>query len=320
MTFQAQAKKVIEIELEAIQNLLTKIDQSFAKACELLLHCKGRIIVIGMGKSGHIGSKIAATLASTGSPAFFIHAAEASHGDLGMITADDVVLILSYSGATPEVLALLPLLQQLEIPIISITGKKHSVLANAAIVNIDVAITQEACPHNLAPTSSTTAMLVMGDALAIALLNERNFTPEDFARSHPGGTLGKRLLLKVKDLMRSGDAIPRVSPDANLQQTILEVTRKGLGVTLITDEEQVLLGVFSDGDLRRAFAHNLTLNETPISSIMGRNPKTINANELAAAALETMERYKITSLAVVDEAKKVQGIIHMHAIIESGIV
>lgn len=320
MTFQAQAKKVIEIELEAIQNLLTKIDQSFAKACELLLHCKGRIIVIGMGKSGHIGSKIAATLASTGSPAFFIHAAEASHGDLGMITADDVVLILSYSGATPEVLALLPLLQQLEIPIISITGKKHSVLANAASVNIDVAITQEACPHNLAPTSSTTAMLVMGDALAIALLNERNFTPEDFARSHPGGTLGKRLLLKVKDLMRSGDAIPRVSPDANLQQTILEVTRKGLGVTLITDEEQVLLGVFSDGDLRRAFAHNLTLNETPISSIMGRNPKTINANELAAAALETMERYKITSLAVVDEAKKVQGIIHMHAIIESGIV
>jgi arabinose-5-phosphate isomerase len=320
MTFQSQGKKVVQIELEAIQTLLDKIDNHFNEACELLFHCKGRIIVIGMGKSGHIGNKIAATLASTGSPAYFVHAAEASHGDLGMITKDDVIMMLSYSGTTPEILTLLPILQQLGVPIISITGKKHSPLAKAAKINLDITIPQEACPHNLAPSASTTAMLVMGDALAIALLNHRKFTPEDFALSHPGGNLGKRLSLRVKDLMYTGNALPQVTPETSLQQAILEVTKKRLGATLVVDEDAILHGIFTDGDLRRAFEHNLALKDTPIREVMSKNPKTINADALAATALEVMENYKITTLAVTDEANRVLGMVHMHALVETGII
>lgn len=320
MGFQEQAKRVIETELAAIQGLVDKIDANFDSACSVLSACQGRIVVIGMGKSGHIGNKIAATLASTGSPAFFVHAAEASHGDLGMITQQDVAMVLSYSGTTPEVMALLPLLQRLQIPLISLTGRVNSPLAKAAHVNLDIGIVQEACPHNLAPTSSTTAMLVLGDAIAITLLTHRGFTAEDFAFSHPGGNLGKRLLIKVKDLMRTGSAIPRVAPSANMQQAILEVTQKGLGITLVVDEHDTLLGVFSDGDLRRAFEHNLALKETPISEIMSKNPKTIDQETLAASALELMERHKITTLVVADAQRKVQGVLHMHAIVEAGII
>ncbi|MDF2690507.1 MAG: D-arabinose 5-phosphate isomerase [Gammaproteobacteria bacterium] len=319
MSFQARAQEVIRIELEAIQRLHSKINDSFDQACNILKSCQGRIVVLGMGKSGHIGNKIAATLASTGSPAFSIHAAEASHGDFGMITYQDVIIAISYSGKTAEVLSLLPLMKRLNIPVISITGDPSSPLAKAATINLDVSVDKEACPLGLAPTASTTATLVMGDAIAIALLEAKGFTAEEFAFSHPGGSLGKRLLLTVKDLMHSGDKIPVVSPRANLQETILEVTRKKLGVTTVVDDNQHLLGIFTDGDLRRAFEKGGELKGIAVSEVMTKTPKTVRPDDLAIEALNIMENYKITSLVVTHEDNRVAGVLHMHDLLLAGI-
>jgi arabinose-5-phosphate isomerase len=319
MSFQARAQEVIRIELEAIQRLQSKINENFDKACTILRDCKGRIVVLGMGKSGHIGNKIAATLASTGSPAFSIHAAEASHGDFGMITQDDVIIAISYSGKTAEVLSLIPLMNHLKVPVISITGAPNSPLAKAATVNLDVSVDKEACPLGLAPTASTTATLVMGDAIAIALLEEKGFTAKEFAFSHPGGALGKRLVLKAKDLMHAGDTIPIVKPNANIQDTILEITRKKLGMTCVVDENGQLLGIFTDGDLRRAFEKGGDLKQTVVHEVMTKNPKTIKPEQLAIEAMNIMELYKITAIVVTDDNKRPIGILHMHDLLQAGI-
>jgi arabinose-5-phosphate isomerase len=319
MSFQSRAQEVIKIELEAIQRLHSKINSSFDEACSILKDCKGRIVVLGMGKSGHIGNKIAATLASTGSPAFAIHAAEASHGDFGMITHTDVIIAISYSGKTAEVLSLLPLMKHLNIPVISITGDPSSPLAESATINLDVSVDKEACPLGLAPTASTTATLVMGDAIAIALLEAKGFTAKEFAFSHPGGALGKRLLLTVKDLMHTGDKIPEVLADADLQETILEVTRKKLGVTTVVDQDKRLLGIFTDGDLRRAFEKGYELKGMTVKEVMTPSPKTVNPDHLAIEALTIMEDYKITCLVVTDEEGRVAGILHMHDLLRAGI-
>ncbi|MDF2529591.1 MAG: D-arabinose 5-phosphate isomerase [Gammaproteobacteria bacterium] len=319
MSFQARAQEVIRIELEAIKRLQSKINESFDQACNMLKVCTGRIVVLGMGKSGHIGNKIAATLASTGSPAFSIHAAEASHGDFGMITNQDVIIAISYSGKTAEVLSLLPLMKRLNIPVISITGDPNSPLAKAATINLDVSVDKEACPLGLAPTASTTATLVMGDAIAIALLQEKGFTAKEFAFSHPGGSLGKRLLLTARDLMHSGEEIPIVKPDANLQETILEITRKKLGMTAIVDADTKLLGIFTDGDLRRAFEKGIELKAVNVLQVMTKTPKTVKPDSLAIEALNIMENYKITSLVVADEQNHVVGILHMHDLLQAGI-
>jgi len=319
MSFQARAQEVIRIELEAIQRLHSKINETFDTACHILKACTGRIVVLGMGKSGHIGNKIAATLASTGSPAFSIHAAEASHGDFGMITHQDVIIAISYSGKTAEVLSLLPLMKQLDIPVISITGSPDSPLAKAATVNLDVSVDKEACPLGLAPTASTTATLVMGDAIAVALLEAKGFTEKEFAFSHPGGALGKRLLLTARDVMHDKNKTPKVTPEASIQDTILEVTRKKLGMTTVIDNDGKLLGIFTDGDLRRAFEKGADIKTTPVSDVMTKSPKTILPDHLAIEALNIMEQYKITSLVVTDEAHRVAGILHMHDLLEAGI-
>ncbi|MDO8953587.1 MAG: KpsF/GutQ family sugar-phosphate isomerase [Gammaproteobacteria bacterium] len=319
MSFQARAQEVIKIELEAIQRLHNRIDQTFDQACSILKSCAGRIVVLGMGKSGHIGNKIAATLASTGSPAFSIHAAEASHGDFGMIMQNDVIIAISYSGKTAEVLSLMPLMKQLNIPVISITGDPNSPLAQAATVNLDVSVDKEACPLGLAPTASTTCTLVMGDAIAIALLEAKGFTAKEFAFSHPGGALGKRLLLTTQDLMQTEEKIPSVLPNASMQDTILEVTRKKLGMTTVIDQEGKLLGIFTDGDLRRAFEKGVDVKTTQVSEVMTKNPKTIRPNHLAIEALNTMELYKITALVVTDQKNNVMGVLHMHTLLEAGI-
>lgn len=310
---------VIQTEAKAIATLQDRINENFARACQYLLECKGRIVVLGMGKSGHIGSKIAATLASTGSPAFFVHPGEASHGDLGMITRHDCVLALSNSGETVELLQLLPMLKWLSVPLITLTGKANSTLAQAATVNIDVSVTQEACPLGLSPTSSTTAALVMGDALAIALLQARGFTAADFARAHPSGTLGLRLLLRIDDLMHTGDTLPCVSENATLRDALLEMTQKKLGMTTIRDDQHRLQGIFTDGDLRRAFEHNINLNTTLIKDIMTRQCKTIRPGTMAVEALQYMENFKITSLVVTQEDNTIIGVIHMHDILRAGL-
>jgi arabinose-5-phosphate isomerase len=317
--FAELALAVIETEAAAINALAARIDGNFARACELLLNCKGRIIITGIGKSGHIGSKLAATFASTGSPAFFVHPAEASHGDMGMILDRDVVIALSYSGTSREVLTMLPYLKRLNIPLISLTGNPQSELAQAANVHLDVSVATEACPLNLAPTASTTTTLVMGDALAVALLQARGFTAEDFARSHPGGNLGRRLLLRVKDVMHTGDDIPRVTPGTVLRDALLEVTAKKLGMTTVVNEQNVCLGIFTDGDLRRALDNNVDIQTTPIKTIMTRHSKTIQSDDLAAEALQIMETFKITSLLVVDQSEQLQGVVHMHDILSAGI-
>lgn len=319
-TFLQAGLRTIKMELEAIAELESRIDEDFARACEILLACKGRVVVTGMGKSGHIGNKIAATLASTGTPAFFVHPGEASHGDLGMITAGDCVIALSNSGNTAELLTLIPLLKLLHVPIISMTGKPSSSLAEAAEVNINVAVSTEACPLNLAPTSSTTAALVMGDALAIALLEARGFTAEDFAFSHPGGTLGRRLLLSVDAIMRSGEAIPMVNVDTSIRDALLEMSGKGLGMTTIVDSEGIFKGIFTDGDLRRTIDQARDFKSTPIAEVMTETAKTIEARLLAAEALSIMEDKKITSLVVVDEQSKPAGVVHMHDLLQAGIV
>lgn len=311
---------VIETEAHAIQAMTNRLGDNFNRACEYLLACTGRIVVLGMGKSGHIGSKIAATLASTGSPAFFVHPAEANHGDMGMITTHDVVLALSNSGSTDEITRLLPLIKRLAIPLITLTGDPQSILAQAATVNIDVSVEQEACPLGLAPTASTTAALVMGDALAISLLTARGFTVEDFARHHPGGKLGRKLLLRIDEIMHRGDKIPTVTEQTLLSNALLEITAKKLGMTCIVDHGGYLCGIFTDGDLRRALDQNIDIHTTPIAKVMTKKCKTVTTGLLAVEALRLMETYKITALIVVNEQNMPQGVIHLHDLLQAGVV
>jgi arabinose-5-phosphate isomerase len=314
------ALRTLDIETQAIAALIPRIDASFEKACEILLACEGRIVVIGMGKSGHIGGKIAATLASTGSPAFFVHPAEASHGDLGMITDKDVVIALSNSGETSEILIILPLIKRLGVPFIGLIGNPTSTLAKAATVNLDVSVEKEACPLGLAPTASTTAALAMGDALAVALLESREFNAEDFARSHPGGRLGRRLLLHVVDLMHKNEKTPKVTQYVELKEVLLEMTRKGLGMTAIVDDENKVVGIYTDGDLRRTFEMGVDLKQTLISQIMTRNPKCVSPEMLAVDALNFMEANKINGLLVVDSEQHLIGALNMHDLLRAGVV
>jgi arabinose-5-phosphate isomerase len=311
---------VIETEARAVSQLAARIDSLFAKACQLMLACEGRVVVIGMGKSGHIGNKIAATLASTGTPAFFVHPGEASHGDLGMITPKDVVLALSNSGETLEILTILPIIKRLDVPLIALTGKPHSTLARAATVNLDVGVEKEACPLDLAPTSSTTAALVMGDALAISLLDARGFTADDFARSHPAGALGRRLLLLIDDIMHTGDAIPRVREDTSLRDALLEMTAKRLGMTAVVDAQGRLTGLFTDGDLRRTLDRGVDIHATPIQEVMTRDPRTIQPGVLAAEALQVMDSKKINGLIVVNAQQEPVGALNMHDLLRAGVV
>ena len=311
--------RTIKMEVEAVGLLSSRVDQQFRIACETILACQGRVIVTGMGKSGHIGNKIAATLASTGTPAFFVHPGEASHGDLGMITRTDVVIAISNSGNTNEIVTLLPLIARLGIPLISMTGDEQSQLAKAACANLDVSVTIEACPLNLAPTTSTTVTLVMGDALAIALLEARGFNAEDFAFSHPSGALGRKLLLRVKDIMHEGDQIPVVSADKTLQDALIEMTQKGLGMTTIMSDDAKLVGIFTDGDLRRIIDLKVDFATTSVSDVMSANPKTIPQNMLAAEALTIMEKASITAL-IVEEEDHITGVLHLHDILRAGVI
>ena len=315
----AMAKQVIDIEAQACQALGARLDHHFITACELILKCDGRVIVTGMGKSGHIGGKIAATLASTGTPAFFVHPGEASHGDLGMITRRDVVIALSNSGETAEMLAILPVIKRLGAPLIALTGRPQSTLAKAAEAHLDVSVEREACPLNLAPTASTTAALVMGDALAVALLDARAFQPEDFALSHPGGALGRRLLLRVQDVMHTGEHIPMVMYNQTIKQALIVISSGGLGMTTIVDEQQKLLGLFTDGDLRRILDQDEYDLNQPIERVMIRNPRTCTQDKLAAEALAIMERDKINGLIVVDEHANVIGALNMHDLLRAGV-
>ncbi len=319
-TLQRLGLAVIETEARAVTALASRIDHLFASACQLMLACEGRVVVIGMGKSGHIGSKIAATLASTGTPAFFVHPGEASHGDLGMITARDVVLALSNSGETAEILTILPIIKRLDVPLISLTGKPQSTLARAATVNLDVGVEKEACPLDLAPTASTTAALVMGDALAISLLDARGFTADDFARSHPAGTLGRRLLLLIDDIMHTGAQIPQVSEDTLLSDALLEMTAKRLGMTAVVDAAGKLTGVFTDGDLRRTLDRDIDVHKTLIRDVMTHNPRTIQAGLLAAEALQVMDTKKINALLVVNDQNEPVGALNMHDLLRAGVV
>ena len=312
--------KVIQIEAEAITALAGRIDDLFADACRLILACKGRIVVTGMGKSGHIGGKIAATLASTGSPAFFVHPGEACHGDLGMITAQDVVLALSNSGETAEILTILPIIKRIGAPLIAMTGNQGSTLARQANVHIDVGVRQEACPLGLAPTSSTTATLVMGDALAVALLETRGFTREDFALSHPGGSLGRRLLLLVKDIMHTGEAIPAVEQSTPIRDAVLEMTAKKLGMTAVVNDLYQVRGIFTDGDLRRVFERGGDIHSTPICEVMVQNCTRIQADCLAAEAVHIMEEKRINALLVVDGNNRLTGALNMHDLLRAGVV
>lgn len=318
--FIESANRTISYEVEAVNALRGRIDDRFVKACELMLDCKGRIVVLGMGKSGHIGNKIAATLASTGTPAFFVHPAEASHGDMGMITQADIVLALSNSGSTPEIVTLLPLIKRLGITLISMTGNPQSPLAQAATVNLDAGVAKEACPLNLAPTSSTTASLVLGDALAIALLDARGFTAEDFAFSHPGGALGRRLLLKVEHVMHSGKELPQVPRGTSLSGALLEMSQKGLGMTVVTEPDGRLAGIFTDGDLRRALDRGIDVRSTTIDHVMTEHGRTARPQMLAAEALKVMEDHKISALVVVDENDYPLGALNMHDLLRAGVM
>lgn len=311
---------VLDTESQAVAALKSKIDDAFVSACGYLLNCQGRIVVIGMGKSGHIGNKIAATLASTGSPAFFVHPGEASHGDLGMITPQDVVLALSNSGETEEILTILPLIRRLGVVLISLTGNPSSSLAQAATVNIDVSVEKEACPLGLAPTASTTAALAMGDALAVALLESRGFSADDFALSHPGGRLGRRLLLHVADVMHSGERVPQVAETALLTEALLEMTRKGLGMTAIVNAQQRVLGVFTDGDLRRSLDAGIDLQTAYVRELMHKTPKMIAPEALAVDALSLMQSHKINALLVINAQQCLCGAVHMHDLLKAGVV
>jgi arabinose-5-phosphate isomerase len=319
-SFFSSAQRTIELETQAVADLANQVDADFEKACQILLQCKGRVVVTGMGKSGHIANKIAATLASTGTPAFYVHPAEASHGDIGMITANDAVLALSNSGTTNEIITILPLLKRLNVPLIALTGAPSSTLATSADAHINASVKNEACPLGLAPTSSTTAALVMGDALAIALLEARGFTAEDFAFSHPGGALGRRLLLKVEHVMVSGNNVPKVAPSTTLNGALLEISSKALGMTTVVDDQDILLGIFTDGDLRRNLDNiaKLDIYSTKISDIMSTNSKVCKVDMLAAEAMNIMEENSITVLPVV-ENNKVIGAVHIHELIKAGL-
>ena len=318
--FISLAQAVIEAESQAVLALKDRIDESFVKACQLIMHCEGRVVVIGMGKSGHIGNKIAATLASTGTPAFFVHPGEASHGDLGMITTKDVVMLLSNSGETDEVVALLPVIKRLNVALISLTGNANSTLAKSADVNLDISVEKEACPLGLAPTSSTAATLVMGDAIAVALLDARGFDEKDFALSHPGGSLGRRLLRHVKDIMHKGSDIPKVRENSSFRDALIEMTQKKLGVTTVVDANDNVLGIFTDGDVRRALDSDIDVKQCMVKDVMTKHGKTIHENELAAAALALMESHSINALLVTNEKDKLVGILNMHDLLRARVV
>ena len=314
------AQRTIRLEIQAVEGLFDHIDADFVRACEMILASKGRVVVLGMGKSGHIGKKIAATLASTGTTSFFVHPAEASHGDMGMITSDDVILALSNSGTTAEIVTLLPLIKRLGIKMISLTGKPDSILARAADVNLNARVEHEACPLNLAPTSSTTAALVMGDALAVALLEARGFTAEDFAFSHPGGALGRRLLLKVEHVMHSGEQLPKVQRGTLLRDSLMEMTRKGLGMTAVLEADGRLAGIFTDGDLRRTLDRPIDIRLATIDDVMTVHGKTARPDMLAAEALKIMEDHKIGSLIVVDENDHAVGAFNLQDLLRAGVM
>lgn len=318
----ALARTVLDIESAAVERLKTRIDDSFAAACQLCLDTNGRVVVTGMGKSGHIAGKIAATLASTGTPAFFMHPAEASHGDLGMITQNDVLLAVSYSGETQEVVTILPLVKRMGAKLISMTGNPGSTLANAADVHLDVSVAEEACPLNLAPTASTTATLALGDAMAVALLESRGFTEEDFALSHPSGTLGKHLihLRRVEDVMRTGDKIPAVGTAISLRDSLVEMSQKGLGMTAIIDDDRRILGIFTDGDLRRALDAGVNVHQTSIGEVMHRDCITVKPQTMAAEAVHTLEQNKITALLVEDDDGRLVGALNIHDLFRAGVM
>ena len=316
----AAGRRALGIEARALLALQERVDASFARACELCLEASGRIVVSGLGKSGHISHKIAATLASTGTPALFLHAAEASHGDLGMVARGDAVLAISYSGETPELLQMLPHLRRLEVPVIAMTGNAASTLARAATVHLDASVSEEACPLNLAPTASTTAALALGDALATALLEARGFTSDDFARSHPGGALGRKLLLHVSDVMRRDADLPQVAATVSLEQGLVEMSRKGLGLTAITDAAGVLTGVFTDGDLRRALDRGVDLRGTVIEAVMTRDPRTVQPGHLAVDAVNIMQEHRVTALLVVDAQRRLVGALNIHDLLRAGVM
>jgi len=318
--FEQLGREVIQLEADALNALTKHLDGQFAKACELVLACQGRVIVTGMGKSGHIGGKIAATLASTGSPAFFVHPGEASHGDVGMITPVDIVLAISNSGETEEILTILPIIKRLGVKLVALTGGMDSSLARQADAVLNVGVEKEACPHNLAPTASTTAALAMGDALAVALLKSRGFTPEDFARSHPAGRLGRRLLLYVSDIMHTGTAVPQVSETASLREALLEMTGKGLGMAGVVDKTGRLTGILTDGDLRRVLNRGVDVYAAKITDVMTRNPKTTRADRLAAETVQLMRSLKINGLFVVDDNNHVLGALNMHDLFRAGVI
>ena len=314
------AREVLAIEAREVQALAERLDENFVNAVGLILQCRGRVVVTGIGKSGHIGNKIAATLASTGTPAFFMHPAEASHGDLGMITHDDVVIALSNSGEADELLAILPPLKRIGAKLISISGNRHSTLSKAADVFLDAHVSQEACPLGLAPTASTTAALALGDALAVTLLDQRGFSREDFALAHPGGSLGRRLLLHVQDVMRHGGDIPSISSNSTLKDGLLEISRKGLGMTAVLDDAGKPAGIFTDGDLRRAFEAGIDIHGTHMGDVMHRNPQTILPEQLAVDAVALMEQYSISSLLVVDQQGNLVGALNMHDLLMAKVV
>jgi arabinose-5-phosphate isomerase len=319
-SYEQLGREVIQLEAEALQTLAKRIDGQFAEACRLILACTGRVIVTGMGKSGHIGGKIAATLASTGTPSFFVHPGEASHGDIGMITTPDIVLAISNSGETEEILTILPIIKRMGVKLIALTGGLQSSLARQADAVLNTAVEKEACPHNLAPTASTTAALAIGDALAVALLKSRGFTREDFARAHPAGSLGRRLLLYVSDIMHSGTAIPQVAEAASLREALLEMTGKGLGMTGVVDHQGRLVGIFTDGDLRRVLNRNVDVYNAKITEVMTQNPKTTRADRLAAETVQLMRSLKINGLFVVDENNRVLGALNMHDLFRAGVI
>lgn len=318
--YRSSAARTIRLETDAIAAMGATIDDRFDRACELLLACSGRVVVTGMGKSGHIANKIAATLASTGTPAFFVHPGEACHGDLGMITRNDVVIAISSSGSTAEIVTLLPLIKRLGIPLVSMTGNPDSALAEAAATNLSIEVAREACPLNLAPTTSTTVTLVLGDALAIALLEARGFSAEDFAFSHPGGALGRKLLLRVKDIMHSDHQVPQVIASQPVRDALVEMTAKGFGMTAIVDDQQRLVGVFTDGDLRRMVDQGVDIDSSTMQQVMSVQPKTVRGDILAAEALKVMEDLSITALLVENHEQRAIGVLHMHDLLRAGVV
>jgi arabinose-5-phosphate isomerase len=314
------AGRVLENEADAIRDLVPRLGDGFADACRLCLHCRGRVIVTGMGKSGHVGGKLAATLASTGTPSFFVHPGEASHGDLGMITPKDAVIAISNSGETSEIITILPLLKRLGVPLITLTGEPESTLGTASDAILNTAVSEEACPLNLAPTSSTAAMMAMGDALAVALLESRGFTEEDFALSHPGGSLGKRLLLRVGDIMFKGEDVPRITTDASLADGLMEMTQKGLGMTAVVDEQGHLEGIFTDGDLRRTLDRDVDLRNTSMRDVMTDHGKTVHPDQLAAETVHIMQTKRINGLLVLDDDGNLVGALNIHNLFRAGVM